>query len=94
MSLNIFLDDDPTRKPEKWTPWPTFEWVIVRSYDEFVNYITTHGIPKYCSFDHDLHPEHYVEFRRAYDNDGIFRYDKVTEKTGYCACKNKHSIGY
>ncbi len=27
---------------------------IVRSYDEFVNYIRTHGLPDFISFDNDL----------------------------------------
>jgi hypothetical protein len=33
---------------------PEYKWDIVRSYDEFVEYITTHGIPDVVSFDNDL----------------------------------------
>lgn len=30
------------------------DWVIVRTYDEFVNEVTKNGSPNYVSFDHDL----------------------------------------
>lgn len=30
------------------------EWQIVRSYDEFVAWIETNGLPDFISFDHDL----------------------------------------
>jgi len=30
------------------------EWIIVKNYDEFVDYITYNGLPKICSFDHDI----------------------------------------
>ncbi|GGW53707.1 hypothetical protein DFQ11_101226 [Winogradskyella epiphytica] len=30
------------------------EFDIVRSYDDFVNYITTYGLPEFISFDNDL----------------------------------------
>lgn len=43
--MNLYLDDlRPT--PEG------FERVY--SYDEFVNFINTHGLPDFISFDHDL----------------------------------------
>lgn len=29
-------------------------WAIVRSYNEFVAWIETHGLPDFISFDHDL----------------------------------------
>jgi hypothetical protein len=29
-------------------------WAIVRSYDEFIAWIETHGLPELISFDHDL----------------------------------------
>ena len=51
-------------------------WKVVRSYDEFVKYINTHGLPSIISFDHDLADEHY-------ETDNI---DEYKEKTGYeCA---------
>ena len=30
------------------------DWVVVRNYDEFVNYIEKNGLPRLVSFDHDL----------------------------------------
>lgn len=30
------------------------EWNIVRSHGQFVEWITTNGLPTFCSFDHDL----------------------------------------
>jgi hypothetical protein len=33
------------------------EWIIVRSYSEFVNWIEKNGLPDVISFDHDLGEE-------------------------------------
>lgn len=58
MSYNLFLDD--MRFPEDafyytYNPiYNTYEWEIVRTYDEFVKIIEEKGIPKKLSFDHDL----------------------------------------
>lgn len=35
------------------------EWHIARTYDEFVTWIETHGLPDFISFDHDLADYHY-----------------------------------
>jgi len=35
------------------------DWVIVRSFLEFCNYIQKFGLPDFISFDHDLADEHY-----------------------------------
>lgn len=52
------------------------DWVIVRNYYEFCNYIQKFGLPDFISFDHDLADEHYGDF------DGT----EYKEKTGYeCA---------
>jgi hypothetical protein len=61
----LFLDDD--RMPEDCIDWMPSrigsapaaiylvnDWVIVRSYAEFVKQITEHGLPEVISFDHDL----------------------------------------
>lgn len=42
----LFLDD--VRDP------PDDSWAVVRSYEEFVDYIETNGVPDLISFDHDL----------------------------------------
>lgn len=40
--------------------YKNYDWVVVRTYDEFVDYIKENGLPKLVSFDHDLSPEHYA----------------------------------
>lgn len=64
------------------------KWDIVRNFDQFVQYLKTHGVPYCVSFDHDLADEHYRE--SMYNPDGHYNkyYDDGTfkEKTGYeCA---------
>lgn len=74
----LFLDD--TLQP------PDITWDVVRSYDDFVYYIETHGVPDVISFDHDLAFEHYPF---AEDNPEAKKipYDRYTEKTGYDCAK-------
>lgn len=84
MSYNLFLDD--FRMPQdafNYTYQPIFlkeDWVIVRSYDEFVKYIEKHGIPETISFDHDLADAHY-----NFQTD--IQYDDYQEKTGFHCAK-------
>lgn len=58
---------------------PLLSWIVVRSYSEFVTMIQRNGIPCTISFDHDLHPEHYVEGSSGTQP----RYEHYKEKTGY-----------
>lgn len=44
----LFIDD------ERFPPSNGYDWIIVRSYDEAVNYASKYGIPSHISFDHDL----------------------------------------
>lgn len=63
---------------------PGYEpWVIVRNYDQFVEYILNNGIPDYISFDHDLSDEHMSDYFKNQGN-GIFEinYHEFKEKTG------------
>lgn len=87
-SYNLFLDD--LREPSdafKYTQDSAYvdkEWEVVRSYDEFVDfivdkYINHNDLPALISFDHDLADEHYY---REPDE-----YEKFTEKTGYDCAK-------
>jgi hypothetical protein len=93
MSYALFLDDDPDRIPNElsWIDLPPYNWVIVRSYDEFVKTILERGIPFACSMDHDIHSSHYAEYIVAHDKNspsfGTIRYDRFQEKTGYDAAK-------
>lgn len=54
----LFLDDErsPINAYEytKYVPFISKKWNIVRSYDEFTQYITKNGLPYFISFDHDL----------------------------------------
>lgn len=65
------------------------DWDIVKSYDEFVEYILKNGLPNIISYDHDLADEHYANGASHVDEQGKhfsgFNYNKVTEKTGYHA---------
>lgn len=45
--MRMFLDD--LRNPPDNGPW-----IIVRSFDEFVDWIEKNGMPDFISFDHDL----------------------------------------
>lgn len=45
-TMKIFLDD--LRNP------PDHSWAVVRSYEQFVDWIERHGVPEVISFDHDL----------------------------------------
>ena len=83
----LYLDD--IRNPTNTYPTTkNSEWVIARSYDEFVKCIEKNGLPFTVSFDHDLADEHYRQSMydadkhyTKYYTDGTFK-----EKTGYsCA---------
>jgi hypothetical protein len=56
------------------------EWVIVRSYKEFVDYILLNGLPELVSFDHDLADAHY-------DPQTWTESFQYTEETGYDCAK-------
>lgn len=57
----------------------------VRSYDEFVEYLTNNPMPQLISFDHDLFTEHYPV--AAENRPGVrIPYEAYSEKTGlHCA---------
>jgi len=56
-------------------------WDIVRSHNEFVDFVTNNGLPDFISFDHDLADIHYsMDFSKSLENQG-------TEKTGYDCAK-------
>ena len=67
------------------------DWTIVRSYVEFIDYITSNGVPDFVSFDHDLSDEHYNDLFSdknwaKNDSDIKLKYEDYKEKTGYeCA---------
>ena len=85
---NLFLDD--IRIPYdvfKLTILPIYQhdadWVIVRSYDEFVDTLIERGIPDVISFDHDLSYDAYLPINQINE----ILYENLEEKTGYDAAK-------
>lgn len=77
----LYLDDirTPTQNIPGYKPWD-----VVRNYEEFVDYITTNGIPDFISFDHDLADEHMVDYVDQVQKLGFQspNYDLYKEKTG------------
>ena len=76
----LYLDDK--RVPLKSIPGYE-DWVIVKNYDEFKEYIENNGIPDYISLAHDLADEHVQDFVK-YQSQGIMaiNYGDYKEKTG------------
>ena len=62
------------------------DWVIIRTYDEFVQCLEYLGLPDVVSFDHDLAEEHIVHYFKVTQDTGIVEYGNLKEKTGkHCA---------
>ena len=87
-TYNLFLDD--IRNPKDcchYMPNPKFysdsEFVVVRNYDEFVNFIKKNGLPNIISFDHDLGELNYPD--DMYKDTGS--YETFGEKTGMDCAK-------
>ena len=84
----LFLDDCRNPETVTWLPLPLENvfWIVVRNYDEFVDYIETKGVPEVVSFDHDLAHEHYdALFEKPIQH--VSSYDNFEEKTGYHCAK-------
>lgn len=71
----LFLDD--VRTPLDTIFDDGIPWVIVRNYNQFIDYITKNGLPYFIAFDHDLSNEHYI-------SDDVTTYK---EKTGLDCAK-------
>ena len=101
MEYNLFLDDNFTPQQIADLPKTTtvnkdkyrkFDWIVVKTYDEFVKTIQEKGLPEYVSFDHDLDPEHYSfiynDENWSKSNDDIkIDYSQFKVKTGWHAAK-------
>jgi len=82
MSYALFLDDIRTPLSTKHVELPPYNWVVVKSYKEFVKTINEKGLPHHISFDHDLADIHYTILNERAKID----YNSVEEKTGFhCA---------
>jgi hypothetical protein len=79
----VYVDDNrtPTETHEG------YQWVIVRSYDEFTWFITQYykkykELPKLISLDHDLTPE-YIHYYFEHPGERIVDYSGFITKSGY-----------
>ena len=85
--MKLFLDDirtpyDVFQYTVDFDYYQESEWVIVKTYEDFIHHIITEGIPELISFDHDLSAEHYLP-----ENQENIPYDNMEVKTGYHALK-------
>jgi hypothetical protein len=81
MKYKLYLDD--TRTPS------TTDWVIVRTYEEFISYIETNGLPYYVSFDHDLAQISYKDGVESFEYYETTGYDCAKWLVDYCIRNNK-----
>ena len=72
----IYLDDVRTPVDN--------DWIVVRSYDEFVQKINEIGLEniELISLDHDLGDTAMIEWKRNVSTNYTINYDNITEKTG------------
>ena len=75
----LYLDDLRTPRTEG--------WVIVRNYEDFVDWITENGVPDEISFDHDLGEDEAKEKVNQGINKKKARAEKKLAKTGYDCAK-------
>ena len=77
----IYLDDVRTPLEQ--------DWVIVRSYEEFINKVNEIGLQdiELISLDHDLGDSAMSEWHKNVYHNYKLDYDNITEKTGYDCAK-------
>lgn len=65
-----------------------FQVIWVKSYNEFVEYISVNGLPDAVCYDHDIADEHYAP-KEIWDKPDEVqkRMESFTEKTGYDCAK-------
>jgi len=78
----IYLDDVRTPVEEN-------KWIVVRSYEEFVNKVNEIGLENIdiISLDHDLGDTAMAEWHRNVYHNYELNYDNIEEKTGYDVAK-------
>ena len=84
----IYLDDVRTPSPNPSTH-EVPEWIVVRSYDEFVAKVMELGLEtiKLISLDHDLGDTAMKEYFTNVSPNYKLDYDNIHEKTGYDCAK-------
>ena len=87
MKQYIYLDD--VRTPTQGVGEDNQPWVIVRSYDEFVEKVNEIGLENIqaISLDHDLGDSAMKEWHNNVYHNYKLDYDNITEKTGYDCAK-------
>lgn len=78
----IYLDDVRTPVEEN-------KWIVVRSYEEFVDKVNEIGLENIdiISLDHDLGDTAMAEWHRNVYHNYELNYDNIEEKTGYDVAK-------
>jgi hypothetical protein len=87
MKQYIYLDD--VRTPTQGVGEDNQPWVVVRSYDEFVEKVNEIGLENIqsISLDHDLGDSAVSEWKNNVYHNYKLDYDNITEKTGYDCAK-------
>jgi hypothetical protein len=82
MKQYIYLDD--VRTPIEGVGEDNQPWVVVRSYDEFVEKVNEIGLEniQMISLDHDLGDSAMAEWHKNVYKNYELNYDNITEKTG------------
>lgn len=89
----LFLDDyrDPFSKKVDWMVFSPIgrdvTTIWVKSYSEFVDWITENGLPDAIAFDHDLDEEHYAPQCEWGNYNEWAINQNFKEKTGYDCAK-------
>ena len=96
MSYKLFLDDfrqprdaqlsGSTQMLLEASETDGSDWLVVRTYDDFIKTIEDKGMPEMISFDHDLTPTHMKIYMQSADRNSL-NYNAIgMDKTGYhCA---------
>jgi len=87
MKQYVYLDD--VRTPTQGVGDDNQPWVVVRSYDEFVEKVNEIGLENIqsISLDHDLGDSAVSEWKNNVYHNYKLDYDNITEKTGYDCAK-------
>ncbi len=87
MKQYVYLDD--VRTPTQGVGDDNQPWVVVRSYDEFVEKVNEIGLENIqsISLDHDLGDTAVSEWKNNVYHNYKLDYDNITEKTGYDCAK-------
>lgn len=105
MKTNLFLDDirhpyDAFKHTQE-TMFLQWEWVVVKNFAEFTNWIRRNGVPDFVSFDHDLHDLHYtppkywndLEVSKAFQQERGYGDEPTGKECAVWLVSHCHSVG-